>query len=196
MGVQLIPAALLAKKAIKEGIKLPKALSQKSQELFGYDFVGLIIKILVIYVFSWMAEIYLKGRIFFEDPDNQRRIGLGILGVGGIVINLLFEYFTKQKNEGNDLKSISNEKIRQLFGEGIPVGQFNVKYWDLINILVNLLVITEALKYFDMCKKTNQEPSPMTYGAFAVLEGALAIATLPEIISKIRQFNFSAESWR
>lgn len=186
-----IPASLVASMALKQGIKLPEKLRKQSMELFGYDFVGLIIKMLVIYVFAWLAEIYLKGRIFFDDPNNQRRIGLAFFGLAGVLVNLLFEYFEKQKKAGESIKSIDNETLRQLFGEGVPIGQFNIKYWDLIKILINLLLIVEALQYFEKSKLNNSQPSPMTYGAFVVIIGIHGMTTLPNLIEKITNMNFN-----
>lgn len=188
-----LPIAKIGAMLAQEGIKKSR---DQSIQLFHYDFVGLIIKILVIYLAAWIGEWYLKGRLFFDDPDNQRRVGLSLLGISGVVINLLWDYYGQKKAEGETIRSIPSDKLKLLLGDGIEVGGFRLKYWDIVNVVVNLLVIVEALQYYEREDQNGGTPSPMTMATFIVIIGVLALATLPNIMDRVKKLNFSLEAFK
>jgi len=146
-----------------------KAAKNISLELYGYDFVGLIIKLLVLFtislVISKVMEMIILTRGFFVSLANL--IGFTIP---------------------------SSEQVPELLKKLFVDGYQGLKFWDFIKILAILSVVAE---YFSFSKATEQQGgkvAPMTTCVFAVITLGLTVITIPELMQKIKKMDFNLAS--
>ena len=76
------------------------------------------------------------------------------------------------------------ESIVNFFQEGIK----GFRYWDFIKMLAIMLVIAEWASWRSQQSKLGIKPSPMTDGVFIVLVGGLTLITVPEILTRLKEF--------
>jgi len=202
------------------GIQAGKAVSK---EMFGYDFVGLLMKIVVFFAVSYLAEIFIRGKIAVEEAfaGTIEKIKAGkIVGEGGVflgsnsIVGMVFSYLYKSttgeefdwvdttplvpKTPSPDSKSglsnfWSNEKVKQLFSEQ---GFHGLNYWSLIKIIVILLVIAEFSQYLKMNKNLGGKSSSFTIAIFTLIIIALGLTTVPELIKRVKGTDFNLEALR
>ena len=213
---KLNPATAIAGGSIKAG----KAVSK---EMFGYDFVGLLMKIVVFFAVSYLAEIFIRGKIAVEEvlTGTIEKVEAGkIVGEGGVflgsssIAGMVFSYLYKSttgeeynwidtspivsKPTSTDSKSgfsnfWSNEKIKQLFSEQ---GFHGLNYWSVIKIIVILLVIAEFSQYLKMNKNLGGKASSFTIAIFTLIIVALGLTTVPELIQRVKGTDFNLEALR
>ena len=146
--------------AAKGAQKAAQLASQKSEELFKYDFLGLTQKLAIYFVFAYLIAKIFEGIIF----------GQGLL----LQFAALF---------GLKLPQSLPEPIVNFFRDGIK----GFRYWDFVKIIAVFLVILELNNYLEQRKRLNEQPSPMTIGVFVVLLTGLTLITFPEIWTRIKE---------
>ena len=192
---KLNPASAIATTGIQTG----KAISK---EIFGYDFVGLLIKLVVFFAVAYLSEIFIKGKIavdnIIRNPDTPMAVSSGFFGLSGIVFNYLYNTFKTDKEDPVKEDPIpsdfwSNEKIKQLFSEN---GFHGFNYWSIIKIIAVLLVIAEFTQYLRMNKALGGKTSPLTIGIFTLLIVALGLTTVSDLIQRVKKTDFNLEALR
>jgi len=146
-----------------------KAAKNISMELYGYDFVGLITKLLVLFtislIISKVMEMIILTRGFFVSLANL--IGFTIPSADQVP-----------------------ESLKKLFVDGYQ----GLKFWDFIKILAILLVVAEYMAFHKSTEQQGGKVAPMTTGVFAVITLGLSIITIPELMQKIKRMDFNLAS--
>jgi len=170
-----LPVALLAGVASRVGAtkiitdQVTKQVRQQSIELFGYDFYGLAIKLLVFFTFAFIVAKVMEGIIL-------------VRGAFVVIANLLgFKIPTSEQIP---------ESLKKLFIDGYQ----GFKFWDIIKILALVLVIAEYFMYNESMKKNGGKVSPMTHGVFLVIVLSLSVTTVPELLQRIKKTDFNLAS--
>ncbi len=140
--------------------KAAKFISDKSEEKFKFDFLGLSEKLVIYFVFAYVISKIFEGIIF----------GQGLL----LQFAALF---------GLKLPQSLPEPIVNFFKDGIK----GFRYWDFVKIIAVLLVILELNNYLEQRKRLGEQASPMTIGVFVVLLTGLTLITFPEIWTRIKE---------
>ena len=215
---KLNPATAIAGGSIKAG----KAVSK---EMFGYDFVGLLMKIVVFFAVSYLAEIFIRGKIAVEEvfTGTIEKIEAGkIVGEGGLILGsgsiagMVFSYLYKSTTgqeynwidtspldtSTNDSKSKNKSGLSNFWSnEKIKQlfseqGFHGLNYWSVIKIIVILLVIAEFSQYLKMNKNLGGKSSSFTIAIFTLIIIALGLTTVPDLIKRIKTTDFNLESYR
>ena len=156
----ILVAQSVAKKAKEKG-------SEISIDLFKYDFVNLITKLVIFFVFSYIVAKIFEGIIFGQ----------------GLIISFVALF-------GLKLPQSLPEPIVSFFQEGIK----GFRYWDFIKVLAIFLVIMELTNWFEQQKRLGIKPSPMTLGVFTVLIGGMTLITFPELIQRVKEIRSMSAS--
>ena len=127
--------------AAKVGQKAKEKASDISVDLFKYDFVNLITKLVIFFVFSYIIAKIFEAIIFGQ----------------GLVVSFVALF-------GLKLPQSLPEPLVNFFQEGIK----GFRYWDFIKVLAIMLVIMEAANWHEQQRKLGIKPSPMTLGVFTV----------------------------
>ncbi len=201
-----IPLQTLKKLISKSNIGVAVAgkgletVSALSKEKFGYDFLGLGIKLIIFYAVAFLIEWYMRGKIFvdevIENPQSQTILLTGIFGIGGFIGDFIMKQFLQDKEQNPDKTFttsafFSNKYIRELFSDN---GIKGFKYWDIIKIITLLLVIMEWKRFNDMTKASNGQVSPLTHGMFMLFIFAISLTIIPDLIKKLKTTDFNLES--
>ncbi len=152
----------------KEGIGVARTASL---ELFGYDFIGLGIKLLVYFIVAFAFAKFMEAVIFAR-------------GIWVILAQTLGFSIPKA--------DMFPDSLKKLFGGGIS----GFKFWDIVKIVAVLLVIAEFFRYLEANKKAGSKSSPMTMGIFVGIIGMLGIVTVPELIKRLKVTDFNLDSLR
>ena len=148
----------IAAQTIEEGTT---KLAKKSEEILGYNFVGLAIQIIIFYTLAFAFAKFMEGVIFF-------RGGFVILaGLFGVTI---------------PKKELFPQSLIDLFNGGIS----GFKYWDVIKVVSVLIVVAEFMIYIQIKEESGKRLSPAAVGVFLLIGLILSLITFPEIIEKIR----------
>jgi hypothetical protein len=161
---KLNPASAVATTGLQAG-------KQVSKEIFGYDFVGLIVKLFVFYAVAFVFAKFMEGVIYAR-------------GAFTIIANTLG--FSIPSNEQLP------QSLKDLFGEGVK----GFKFWDIIKIVSILLVTAEFFRYVNTNKALGAKTSPMTIGIFTLMILALGLTTVPELIQRVKGTDFNLEAMR
>ena len=215
---KLNPATAIAGGSIKAG----KAVSK---EMFGYDFVGLLMKIVVFFAVSYLAEIFIRGKIAVEEvlTGTIEKVEAGkIVGEGGVflgsssIAGMIFSYLYKSTTgqeynwidttpldtSTDDSKSNSKSGFSNFWSnEKIKQlfseqGFHGLNYWSVIKIIVILLVIAEFSQYLKMNKNLGGKASSFTIAIFTLIIIALGLTTVPELIKRVKGTDFNLEALR
>jgi|TARA_R110002012_G_scaffold12918_2_gene56676 hypothetical protein len=143
-----------------------------SKEIFGYDFVGLIVKLAVFYLVAFVFAKIMETIIFSR-------------GAFKIIANTL-GFNIPQADQLPD-------SLKNLFGEQ---GVKGFKFWDIIKVISILLVIAEFSRYVNTNKSLNAKSSPMTIGIFTLIIITLGLTTIPELYKRVKGTDFNLESLR
>ena len=215
---KLNPATAIAGGSIKAG----KAVSK---EMFGYDFVGLLMKIVVFFAVSYLAEIFIRGKIAVEEVltgtiekvEAGKIVGeggvfLGSSSIAGMVFSYLYKSTTGQEynwidttpldTSTDDSKSNSKSGFSNFWSnEKIKQlfseqGFHGLNYWSVIKIIVILLVIAEFSQYLKMNKNLGGKSSSFTIAIFTLIIVVLGLTTVPELVKRIKTTDFNLEALR
>ena len=162
---KLNPSSAIASTGLQAG-------KQVSKEIFGYDFVGLIVKLVVFYGVALIIAKVMEAIIFAR-------------GAFVILANTL----------GYNIPSADQlpQSFKDLFGE---TGVKGFKFWDIIKIVSILLVVAEFMRYVNTNKALGAKSSPMTIGIFTLIIVALGLTTIPELIQRVKGTDFNIEALR
>ena len=162
---KLNPATAISTTGLQAG-------KQVSKEIFGYDFVGLILKLVVFYGVALIIAKVMEAIIFSR-------------GAFVILANTL----------GYNVPNADQlpQSLKDLFGEQ---GIKGFKFWDIIKIVSILLVVAEFMRYVNTNKALGAKSSPMTIGIFTLIIVALGLTTVPELIQRVKGTEFNLEALR
>ena len=146
--------------AAKAGAAAKAKASEVSVDIFKYDFVNLITKLVIFFVFSYIVAKIFEAIIFGQ----------------GLIVSFVALF-------GLKLPQSLPEPLVNFFQEGIK----GFRYWDFIKVLAIMLVIMELTNWFEQQKKLGIKPSPMTLGVFTVLIGGMTLITFPELIQRVKE---------
>ena len=125
-----IPLQTLKKLISKSNIGVAVAgkgletVSALSKEKFGYDFLGLGIKLIMFYAVAFLIEWYMRGKIFvdeiIESPQSTTILLTGLFGIGGFIGDLIMKQFLQDKEQNPDKTFTTsaffgNKHIKELF---------------------------------------------------------------------------------
>jgi len=167
-----------------EAIDVARVLSKKS---FGFDFVTLIITILIVYAAAWFIDIYMKAKLFFDDPAVQSSIIAGLFGLAG----LLFNFFLPK--ETNPQKLTDNKFINDLFSDA---GIKGFRYWDVVNLLVMLIIVATyfRLRSDSMDREGKPKIQPATTALFIILFLAVSLIEVPSLVKRLKMTTFGIQA--
>ena len=215
---KLNPATAIAGGSIKAG----KAVSK---EMFGYDFVGLLMKIVVFFAVSYLAEIFIRGKIAVEEVitgtiekvEAGKIVGeggvfLGSSSIAGMVFSYLYKSTTGQEynwidttpldtstddSKSNNKSGFSNFWSNEKIKQLFSEQGFHgLNYWSVIKIIVILLVIAEFSQYLKMNKNLGGKSSSFTIAIFTLIIVVLGLTTVPELVKRIKTTDFNLEALR
>lgn len=195
MEINLVPPISLILPAAKAGLKGGSVANEIVKEKFGYDFLGLVIKIGVFFAVAFAIQIYIKGKIevdkIVRNPAQATPI---FFGIAGIVFNFLFTEYQKRADNGDipePSQLFGNEIIVKLFSDE---GYHGFKYWDMIKLIAGLLILMEWNQFRQMTKATGGQVAPLTHGVFLLLILGIGLTAVPDLIKSLRKQNFGQEA--
>ena len=148
---------LLVEEGVKRGLKQSR---DYSVSVLGYDFIGLVGRLMVFFLASFMINAYFVATI-----------------QGGIWLNALGTFFNMK------FPTTLPDYLTQLFTTGYK----GVTFWNIVTTISILLVVIEAMQYDKMLKQKDEKPNITTLAVFGVLALGLSLITFPELINKMRE---------
>jgi len=152
--------------AATETIATGKAISR---EVFGYDFVGLIIKLAIYFIIAYVFAKFMEAVVFVSSDPLKSTVFKIIFPLLGLLLPKPTD-FPKQ--------------LTDLFDGGL--GGCGLKFWDIIKILAIILVIAEVFRYMQAQKELGGKGSPLTFGVFTLIIIILGVTTVPELIERLK----------
>lgn len=156
----VIPAAM----AIKLGSKGIDKAKNTSIELYGYDFVGLMMKIVVYFIVAYFVEKYIWWTQ--QKPVNQLLSGI-FSAIGGLPLFALTPTI---------LKYFDSSEVNR-----------GIKFWDIVKAGAVGLVAWEAYNYYKTQENLGGKVSPMTIGVFGLILSLLGFVAIPDILKKLQE---------
>lgn len=157
---QLLKGGLAAKFS-SDGIKKAK---NASVEMYGYDFVGLMLKLTVFFIVAWFVEKY----IWWSQQKPVNQILSGIFGaLGGLPLFALSPTI---------LKYFDSAEVNR-----------GIKFWDIVKAAAVGLVAWEAYNYYKTQENLGGKVSPMTIGVFGLILSLLGFIAIPDILKKLQE---------
>ena len=151
----------LQKLLVEEGIKRGLKESQKySVSVLGYDFIGLVSRLAVFFLVSFLINSYFIATI-----------------QGGIWLNSLGSFFNLK------FPATLPQWLTQLFTTGYK----GFTFWNLVTTISVLIVVIEAMQYDKMLKEKGQKPNITTLAVFSIIALGLSMITFPTIIQKLQE---------
>ena len=148
---------LLLEEGVKRGLK---ASREYSVSVLGYDFIGLISRLVVFFLAAFLINAYFQATIS-----------------GNIWLNSLGSFV------GMKFPQTLPQWVTDLF----TVGYHNVNFWQIVQIIAIILVIVEHTQYDKKLKLQNETPNATTTAVFAMIALGLSLITFPQIIQKIKE---------
>ena len=148
---------LLLEEGVKRGLK---ASRQYSVSVLGYDFIGLVGRLIVFFLAAFLINAYFQATIS-----------------GNIWLNSLGSFF------GMKFPQSLPQWVTDLF----TVGYHNINFWQIVQIIGIILVIVEYTQYDKKLKLQNEKPNATTTAVFAMLALGLSLITFPTMIQKIKE---------
>jgi len=148
---------LLLEEGVKRGLK---ASREYSVSVLGYDFIGLISRLVVFFLAAFLINAYFQATIS-----------------GNIWLNSLGSFV------GMKFPQSLPQWVTDLF----TVGYHNVNFWQIVQIIAIILVILEYTQYDKKLKLQYEKPNATTTAVFAILALGLSLITFPTIIQKIKE---------
>ena len=146
---------------LEEGVKRGlKASREYSVSVLGYDFIGLVGRLIVFFLAAFLINAYFSATIS-----------------GNIWLNSLGSFF------GMKFPQSLPQWVTDLF----TVGYHNISFWQIVQIISIILVIVEYTQYDKKLKLQNEKPNATTTAVFAMLAIGLSLITFPTLIQKIKE---------
>ncbi len=152
--------------AVSGALTSAKVGQETLKQLAGYDFVGLLTRIVIFYVVALIIAKMFELIIFAQTGITK-------------VANLF----------GIPLPTHAPEVIRKLFAEGYQVGTITVKWWDVIKILSVLLVTYEMILFMQEKKAMGLKASPTAIGIFVLIIAGLTVISFADIYQIYKERN-------
>lgn len=149
-----IAGSLVAAKAGKETLRV----------LAGYDFVGLLTRIVIFYVVALIIAKIFEVMIFAQEG---LRTASNLFGI--------------------PLPTHVPDLIRKLFDEGYQVGSVRIKWWDMIKIISVLMVTYEMILFMQNKKALGEKASPTTLGIFVLIIAGLTVISFADIFQMLKE---------
>jgi len=157
-----------AKQAFEAGVTSTiKTTREASVSILGYDFLGLIGRLLAFFVVAFLINSYFQAVI-----------------VGGSWLNTFAGFFNLK------FPTTLPDSIVKLF----TVGYKGVTFWQVVQVIAILLIIVEAMQYEKMLKSNKtleypngQKANVSTLAVFSILALSLSLMTFPQIIQKAQE---------
>ena len=162
--IPLAATVVRAGLAAKLGGKAVDKAKSVSVELYGYDFVGLIIKLMVYFIVAYFVEKYIWW--VQQKPVNQILAGI-FTALGGITVFPLSQQI---------LKYFDNSEVNR-----------GIKFWDIVKAGAVGLVLWEAMNYHKTQENLGGKVSPMTIGVFGLILALLGFMAIPDILKKLQE---------
>lgn len=185
------PATFVASTAID-------TISKVSKEKFGYDFLGLGMRLIMFYAVAFLVEWYFKAEIALgsavkkaqEDPLGFTFDVFKTFTPIGIVASFIFNSLVKEPTDSTqpiDVPTVNaifnNVSIKDLFSDE---GVHGFKYWDIIKMVTLLLVIMEWFRFSNATKATGGQVQPLTHGLFLLFIFAIGLTIIPNLIERLK----------
>ena len=137
--------SVIGKQILESGIR---GTRKQGIEIFGFDFIQFGVQIIIFLGVAYLLEIYIKARLFFNDPSNQRRTIAGLFGIGGIIFNLIAENLI-EKSYSLKRPFLNHESyyIKELFSKVINIDDRNISNKD---IEINDRVLRQIMFLFNL----------------------------------------------
>ena len=150
------------------------ARSALAKEL-GYDFFGLIVKIVVYFIVAWFLEGILKASLNLGDPTSLLHRILG--SIGGIPIISLPQWVSDLITGKKFVPPVIPDQPSKLID--------TINYWTIVKGVGMFLILLEAKNYYELNESQNRKPSPITLGIFALIMILFGFITFPDIVNRI-----------
>jgi len=162
--IALADTVLRAGLAAKFGSKAIDKAKSASVEMYGYDFVGLMVKIVVYFTVAWFVEKY----IWWSQQKPVNQVLMGLFGaIGGLPLFALSPTI---------LKYFDNSEVNR-----------GIKFWDIVKAGAVGLVAWEAFNYYKVQENLGGKVSPMTIGIFGLILSLLGFIAVPDILKKLQE---------
>jgi len=148
---------LLVEEGMKRGLK---ASREYSVSVLGYDFIGLISRLVIFFITGFLINSYFQATI-----------------QGGIWLNSLAGFF------GLNFPTTLPEWTTKLFTTGFH----NITFWQIVQVISVLIVVMEYMQYDRMLKEKQEKPNITTGAVFAMIGLGLSLITFPQIVQKIQE---------
>ena len=146
---------------LEEGVKRGlKASREYSVSVLGYDFIGLVGRLVVFFLAAFLINAYFQATIS-----------------GNIWLNSLGSFF------GMKFPQSLPQWVTDLF----TVGYHNINFWQIVQIISIVLIVVEYTQYDKKLKLQNERPNATTTAVFTMLAIGLALITFPTMIQKIKE---------
>ncbi len=155
---------LLVEEGVKRGLK---ASREYSVSVLGYDFLGLVSRIIIFFITGFLINSYFTATIS-----------------GGVWLNTAANIF------GMKFPATLPQWVTQLF----TTGYHNITFWQIVQVTAIIIVVIEYLQYDKKLKLDKKTPNPTTMGVFALIAIGLSLITFPQMINKIKEMRIVNES--
>lgn len=154
-----------------------QGLSKVSLQATGYDFPQLLLKVGFFYLFAFVIIKYFEAVLF----------GSGVIKVlGGLA--------------GINLKPALPQSVVNFFTNGITIQKptstgnngITLMPWDVVNLVAFILLLGEALSYFNNLKAEGKKFSWFTVGAWSLLIGGFSLIAIFPLLTRLKGSKMSA----
>ena len=146
-----------------------KEASQVSKKLLGFDFIPLITSLVIFYVLAFLIAKFMEA---------------SILAKGGVMAFATLLGYTVPSKE-----QLPDTWAKLFTDEGIN----GIKFWDLVNVSVLLIVIATALMHKKNVEAMGGQVEPTTWAIFIMLGAFVSIAGLSKLVMNFSQNKFQRE---
>jgi len=136
--------------------------SNVSVELVGYDFIGLLVKVVFFQLVALLIAKYIEV----------------VNGASNIVVSIA-KFF------GYNVPMFLPQSVVDFYVNGWN----GIKYWDVVKFATIAIIAIELNNYVQAQKKLGGQPSAATVGVFLLLIGFFFIITVPELVQRLKDAN-------
>ena len=203
---KLTPQTLVAKAVIGKAKDI-------ATEKFGYDFMGLAIRLVIFFSVAYLIEIYFKAQIAVDELFNPTSPNVvspddtssgTVIPLGDFLWKALFGSLVRTvtvdpkgdtiiEPKGEQSAFFSNPNVKALFSDE---GFHGWKYWQIIKLIAVLLVVMEWRRFSAMTKATGGQVQPLTHGLFILFIVGLGLSIIPQLVSKIKHSYINPQAMR
>jgi len=133
-----------------------------STEALGYDFIGLLVKVVFFQIAALLIAKYIEA----------------VIGTSSFIVGLA-------RLLGFNIPMFLPQAVVDFYTNG----WHGIKYWDVIKLATIAIIAIEMNNYMKTQKALGAEPSPGTMAVFLLLIGFFLIITLPELIQRLKDAN-------